>query len=161
MYVLYRSAWRVMNRHMYLLTSSDGGATFRETKVDDWKIGQCVMSSAAFAETPAGVLATWEAERQVFYAVIDPDSHVLSKPVAALGHGKNRKYPVVAVSDRGNVILAWTEGTSFGHGGDVVWQVFDEQGSPIPGSAGRAPGLPVWGLVAAVANPDGGFTLVY
>ena len=112
-------------------------------------------------ETSTGVFATWEAERQVYYALIDADSHEVWRAVAAPGYGKNRKHPVVAVSDQGNVILAWTEGTSFGQGGDVVWQVFDAQAAPVAEAAGRASGLPVWGLAAAIASPDGGFVIVY
>ncbi len=46
----------------------------------------------------------------------------------------------------------------------VAWQVFDRLGRPleekrsVPGKTER---VPVWGLVAAYANPDGTFVVLY
>jgi len=38
--------------------------------------------------------------------------------------------------------------------------VFDQSGRPTD-ARGTAPGVPVWGLVAAYTQPDGGFTIIY
>ncbi len=161
LYVLYRSANKVVNPDMYLLASDDGGATFRQKKVHPWTVGQCVMSAAAFTDGPAGVLAAWETKRQVYYAAIDPTTFEMTPPIEAPGRGPNRKHPSITANDQGDIILAWTEGTTWGKGGFVAWQVFDKRGNPLPDAAGRAEGLPAWSLVAVYAKPDGGFAVVY
>ena len=160
-YVLYRSAWKVVNRHLFLLASQDTAATFSEQRLHDWTIGQCVASTADFAEGPGGVLAAWETKHQIYFAHVDPATKAVSEPVRSPGRGTNRKFPAVAASPDGLVLLAWTEGTTWGRGGEVAWQVFDAAGEPVPGGGGRAGDLPPFGLVAAAADPDGGFVLVY
>jgi len=82
-----------------------------------------------------------------------------SSPAPAPGAGK-RKHPTVAISSNGTMLLAWTEGTGWNKGGSVAWQLFDASGSPLT-EKGRAPGVPVWGLVAATARPDGTFLIFY
>ncbi len=161
LYILYRSAKAVVNRDMYLLTSSDRGSSFESKKLHVWNVGQCVMSSAAFAQSANQVLAAWETRRQVYFAKMDPAAKTVTEPVAAPGRGPNRKFPAVASNDRGEIILAWTEGTSFGKGGSVAWQVYDANGSPIPEAHGSAHDLPAWDCVAVFARSDGSFTVVY
>jgi hypothetical protein len=57
------------------------------------------------------------------------------------------------------MLLAWTEGTGWAKGGSVAWQVIGSDGSA--GAAGRAEGVPVWGSIAAIAERDGTFTVIY
>lgn len=161
LYILYRSANRVVNRDTYLLTSDDHGASFRAKKVHAWKVGQCMMSAAALANGPSGTLAAWETQKQVYYAPIDPTTFEVAPRIAAPGKGPNRKHPVVAANRRGDVLLAWSEGTGWGKGGAVVWQVFDKDGSALAGGAGRAEGLPAWSVVAVLARPDDTFAILY
>jgi hypothetical protein len=71
-----------------------------------------------------------------------------------------RKHPSAAVGKNGEVLLAWTEGTGWQKGGSLAWQIFDANGNPAA-EKGRASGVPVWGLVAAIAKPDGSFTIFY
>jgi hypothetical protein len=52
------------------------------------------------------------------------------------------------------------EGTGWERGGAVAWQVSDRHGLPAPVKS-RADGLPVGGLVAAVAQSDGRLVLVF
>ena len=61
---------------------------------------------------------------------------------------------------RGEVLLAWTEGTGWAKGGSVAWQLFDATGKPL-GAQGTAAGLAVWGLPSVFADPSGNFTVVY
>jgi hypothetical protein len=159
-YVLYRSAAEQTQRDMYLLISTDKGARFRGADLDPWKIETCPMSSAAFAEGPAGVLAAWETRGQVYYTRIDRATGKRSAPIAAPGHSQGRKHPVVAANAKGETILVWTEGMGWMRGGTLAWQVFDKSGKPTK-DKGQADGVPTWSLVAVFARGDGGFTVVY
>ena len=162
LFVLYRSADRTVHRDMYLLTSDDRGATFTNTKLDNWEIGQCVMSSAAFHSSDRGLLAAWETEEQVKFARVD-GLRELTVPniVAPKRRQQNRKHPVLSVNSRGNAILAWTEGTGWQRGGSVAWQVFDREGKPMDRGAGNVDGVPVWSNVAVFPGPGDDFTVVY
>jgi len=159
-YALYRSATEIVHRDIYLLRSTDRGETFRGTDISEWNIGACTMSMENLSESPAGILAAWETMGNVYYGLVNPSTGRMSAPIAAPGEAKGRKYPSVAGNSRGETLLAWAEGTKWGKGGSVAWQVFDKNGEP-EGAAGRADGVPPWSLVAAFARPDGGFTLVY
>jgi len=159
MYVLFRSAFDVMNRDMYLLTSRDLGTHFSGRRIDRWDVGACVMSTQAFAEGASGVFTAWETKGQIYMGRIDPDSGNVSSVTAAPGDDRTRKHPALAVGADGKVLVAWTEGTAWNKGGTGAWQVFGVDGQVI-GPAGHAEGVPVWGLVAAYARTDG-FTIVY
>lgn len=160
LYVLYRSATEMVHRDIYLLVSKDRGRTFEGTDVSEWNVGACVMSSEAFAQSPVGVLAAWETEKQAYYGRVDPATGKMSTAVAAPGTGENRKFPAVAANGQGETLFAWTEGMGWKKGGSLAWQVYDKSGHPTA-EHGKAAGVPVWSLVAAFARPDGGFTIVY
>ena len=78
----------------------------------------------------------------------------------APGDARAMRHPSLAVNAAGDTLLAWTEGTGWQKGGSLAWQVFDRNGRAV-GEPGRAPGVPVWGLVAAVAKRDGTFAVIY
>jgi hypothetical protein len=160
LYVLYRSATETVHRNIYLLISRDLGRTFQGSEISKWNVGYCVMSSESFAESPAGVLAAWETEKQAYYSRVNPVTGKLAPSVAAPGSGANRKYPAVAGNGQGDTIFVWTEGMAWKKGGTLVWQVYDKDGKPTP-EHGQADGVPVWSLVAAFARPDGSFVVVY
>jgi hypothetical protein len=159
-YVLYRSAIKQIHRDMYLLTSTDHGGRFRGDELHPWEVEGCPMSSAAFAEGKAGVLAAWETRGQVYYTRIDPRTGNHSAPISAPGQSERRKHPVVAADGKGETILVWTEGMGWNRGGSLVWQVFDKAGKPCR-HKGQADGVPTWSLVAVFPRADGGFTIIY
>ena len=146
--ILYRSATEVVHRDMYLLESRDGGNNFTGRKGDEWNGGACVMSSAALNED----LAAWETREQVH-------AMSLGKLITPPGEAK-RKHPVVARNRKGETLVAWVEDTGWKRGGSLAWQVFSKDGTPT-GETGRAEGVPVWSLAAALVRPDGSFSLVY
>lgn len=119
------------------------------------------MSSEALVEGPNGVLAGWETQGQVKFARVEPGAAKLSAPVAAPGTGRNRKHPVLAVNVKGETLLAWTEGTGWNRGGALAWQLFDSTGRPLPEKGRIEGGIPMWGLAATVAKPNGGFLLIH
>ncbi|MGI8467412.1 MAG: hypothetical protein ACR2N3_03065, partial [Pyrinomonadaceae bacterium] len=61
---------------------------------------------------------------------------------------------------KGETLFAWTEGTAWGKGGSLAWQIFDKNNKPI-GERGRADGVPAWSFPAAFAHPDGSFGLIF
>ena len=160
LFALFRSAFEIVNRDMYLLTSLDQGKTFRGKNVSKWNVGYCVMSSEAFAESDSAVLAAWETEKQIFYSQFDHASGEFGAPSAAPGSGPNRKYPTLAINRNGYALLGWAEGMGWKKGGSAAWQLLDRSSKPV-GDIGRREGVPVWGLVAAFAAPDGSFRIMY
>jgi hypothetical protein len=158
-FVLFRSAFNVVHRDMYLLRSADAAASFTGAKVDRWNVGACVMSTQAFAEGPSGLYTAWEREGQINFGRIDPSTGAIARVIAAPGRDRTRKHPALAVNGD-EVLLAWTEGTAWNKGGSAAWQLFDRAGTRL-GDAGGADGVPAWGLVAAFANSTGGFSIVY
>lgn len=160
LYMLYRAATGGVDRDMYLLTSKDGGKNFQATRLHQWKLEACPMSTAAISQSGDGVLVAWETQGQIYYSKVDQGTSKVSQPIAAPGEGSRRKHPMVISNDRGETLLVWTEGMVWNKGGAVAWQVFDKAGQPI-GEKGRAEGVPAWSLVTAYARPDSGFTIIY
>src|SRR3954451_1624281 len=97
------------------------------------------MSSEALVEGPNGVVAAWETQGQVKFARVEPATVKVSPAVAAPGPGKNRKHPALAVNAAGETLFAWTEGTGWGKGGALAWQLYDRSGKPV-GEPGRVEG---------------------
>lgn len=161
LYALYRMTERGTERDMVLLASADTGRTFRATRLDPWSINTCPMSSQSFAEGPRGIYGAWETRGQVRYARFAPGASRPDATVTAPGAGPNRKHPAIAVNARSEVLFAWTEGTSFRQGGDLAWQVFDDQGKGLAVSGRRVGGIPASSLPTAAALPDGRFLLVH
>jgi hypothetical protein len=159
LFALYRAAGGALNRDMTLLTSKNQGESFTSTTLHRWNIGQCPMSSEFFTESGGRVLAAWETAGPVQFAALNgagQKAPVASTPTATV----KGKYPVTAVNQAGETLLVWTEGTAWQRGGALAWQLFGTDGKPA-GTAQRRDGIPVWGLAAAVAEPDGGFTVLY
>jgi hypothetical protein len=118
------------------------------------------MSTMALVQGPNGVVAAWETDGQVYFANSKSGTTTFSEPQAAPGNTKDRKHPALAIDARGNVLLAWTEGTGWEKGGALAWQVHDKNGKPTDAKGRVDGGIPVWGLPTAVAT-DGGFTIIH
>jgi hypothetical protein len=159
-FALYRAATAMVNRDEVLLISRDRGATFEIANADPWNVASCPMSSASLSEAKAGTVAAWETAGQVYFATANAKTLAVSKPVSPPGVAK-RKHPVAVANAKGELLLAWTEGTGWQKGGAVSWQVFDTNGRPTEEKGRLADGAPVWGLVAAAARGDGGFTIFH
>lgn len=159
LHLLYRTATNMSERGMFLLTSTDKGKSFRGTRLDNWHLTTCPMSSATMAvNSDKQTLAAWENNSQVYFGAIDSPQKSSATPAPA-PTGK-RKHPAIATNARGETILVWTEGTGWKKGGSLAWQVFDKNGKPA-GEMGVAQGVPVWGLATVVAEAGGGFTIIY
>ena len=160
LYLLYRSAAEGRHRDAYLLRSRDHGMSFTADRLQAWNVAACPMSTFSLASSTAGVLAAWETNGQVYWTRINPASGAHAGIIAAPGPATDRKHPVIAGNARGETLLVWTEGTGWNKGGSLAWQLFDGSGRPT-GGAGRAPGLPTWGMAAVAPRADGGFVVLY
>lgn len=140
-----------------MLISRNHGADFEIAYAHGWKIAACPMSSAFLSEATGGVLAAAEAHGRVFFIRVDPKTGNVSSPVSPETKGK---HPVAVGNAAGEVLLTWTEGTSWGKGGAVAWQAYDNVGNPTS-EKGRADGVPVWSLATEFAKQDGGFVIIY
>ncbi len=159
LFLLYRAATDQVQRGMRLLVATPPAPGFRLAPVSEWRLATCPMSSAALTATDGGVLAAWEAADQVQFASVRLPALSVSAPISPPGEGK-RKHPSVARNGRGQTLLAWTEDTGWEKGGSLAWEVFDAGGHPLEAVQHRN-GVPTWSLVCAVAEPDGGFVIIY
>jgi hypothetical protein len=103
------------------------------------------------------IAAAWETAQQVYSAMLDPSTGAVRGLAAAPGSG-SRKHPSIAVNAAGDRLLAWTEGTAWKRGGTFAWRLTTAAGSELGSSADAGP-VPVWGLVSALAMPDGSFVI--
>lgn len=159
-FVAFRSAREKIHRDIHLLASADYGKTFRVAAVDLWEVGTCVMSTASFAESAAGLFGAWETKERVRLARLpagSPAAAIVSIP----GQDAAGKHPALAVNQEGDTLVAWAVGTGWNKGGSVAWQVFDREGRAVPSFAGRREGLPVWSVPCVVALPDGSFRVFF
>ncbi len=156
-FALFRAAGEGVNRDETLLVSRNRGADFEIAYRHGWKIATCPMSSAFLSETRAGVVAAAETHERVFYVRVDSRTGQVSAPVSPEVKGK---HPVAVANAEGEVLLVWAEGTGWGKGGAVAWQLYDAADQPLS-EKGRSEGIPIWSLAAAVAKPDGHFLIVY
>src|SRR5262249_27151182 len=51
LYMLYRAATESVDRDMVLLVSRDAGRTFQGSRIDNWKLNACPMSSESIAQS--------------------------------------------------------------------------------------------------------------
>ena len=154
---LYRAANQMTNRDETLLISHDKGAHFDIAYSHHWNVGTCPMSSATLSEASGQILAAAETHGRVFFVQLDPQTGKVSSPVSPEAQAK---HPVVLGNPRGEILLAWAEGTGWNKAGSLAWQLYDREGKPIS-TKGRVDGLPAWSLPTAFTDQSGDFTIVY
>lgn len=155
--VLYRAATDGRHRDTTWLLIRDGAAR-EPVRVHPWEIETCPMSTYALARSGKDVAAAWETAQQIYSATLDPATGSISGLAAAPGAG-SRKHPSIAVNAAGDRLLAWTEGTAWKRGGTFAWRITNRGGTELASAAEAGP-VPAWGLVSAVAMPDGSFVIV-
>ena len=155
---LYRTATESVHRDIYLLSSKDRGRTFQGSLLHKWNINACPMSSMDITDNAKTAFAAWETGGQVYWTRITRG--IAGDPIAAPGEAKGRKHPRLAVNDRGEVLLVWTEGTGWQKGGSFAYQLYDRAGKPTTETK-QLPGIPTWSFAAAVPATDGSFSVLY
>ncbi len=157
--ILYRAAGGNINRDETLLVSKIPSGPFETVNLHAWKATTCPMSSSFLSEGQTGTLAAWETAGRVYFAHLNPNTPHVSEPICPPG-GAGRKYPVAVSNKKGETLLVWAEGTAWGKGGSVDYQVFDKNDQPTL-VKGCKEGLKTWSFAAAFADPDGNFTIIY
>jgi hypothetical protein len=155
--LLYRSAGEGVHRDAKWLTI-EGRTVSREVTLQPWELPACPMTTFAMTETAGSLVAAWETAQQIYAVDIDPSKRTVGAPWAPDGTAV-RKHPSVAVNAAGERLLAWTEGTAWGRGGTLAWELRSQSGRRLDGRSGDGD-VPAWSLVAAVAMPDGSFVIV-
>jgi hypothetical protein len=155
--VLYRAATDGKHRDTTWLTIRDR-ASNAPVRVHPWELEACPMSTYALADAGRQVAAAWETAQQIYSATLDPATGSVGGLTAAPGTG-SRKHPSIAVNAAGDRLLAWTEGTAWKRGGTSAWRITNAAGAELASATDAGP-VPVWGLVSAVAMPDGSFVIV-
>ena len=153
--ILYRSA--TDNVHRDAMWFSASGGSLHRQMLDRWELNACPMTTFALAQAPDGLVGAWQTERQIFIAKLDPVGGSHSQPLSGTGV---RAHPSVAINDKGERLIAWTDGTAWARGGSVSWEVQTAAGMREDGAEHVAP-VPVWGLVTVVALRDGSFAVVH
>ena len=156
--ILYRSAGAMIHRDAMWMTIGPNGAS-TPVQLQPWELSACPMTTFAMAAAPAGIVAAWETQQQIYSAVLDPDRRALSAVVPMTGTAV-RKHPSVAINSAGDRLIAWTEGTAWARGGSVAWALQNQKGEETA-SAANAGAVPVWGLVSAIARPGGTFVIFH
>ena len=93
LFALYRAATENIGRDMIVIASPGPRHHFEGKSLHPWRINLCPMSSEAFAEGPAGVLAGWETNGHVYFAKVDPGTLGSTPPVEPPGRAGTRKHP--------------------------------------------------------------------
>jgi hypothetical protein len=160
---LYRAASEKIHRDMYLVSQRENAKAAAQ-KIAAIDNPLCLMSTVSLTRGKAGVLAAWETDKQIEWGTVSAETGQIDRAavhaIAGTGQG-GRKHPSIAANDRGQVLVAWAEGTGWQRGGSAGWQLFDAEGKPVANGAGRAEKLPVWSFAAPAALKDGTFLVLY
>jgi hypothetical protein len=156
--ILYRAAGAGVHRDAMWLTVRSKGAS-PAVRLQPWELAACPMTTFAMAGAGDDIVAAWETQQQIYTATLDPARGLVSTVGAMTGAGI-RKHPSIAINRAGDRLVAWTEDTAWGRGGHAAWELRDRSAATLA-SAANAGSVPVWGLVAAVARPDGSFVILH
>jgi hypothetical protein len=157
--ILYRSAAKGTDRGMHLITAYDDGTGLHDQELDKWRLDACPLSTSHFFQSmeDQGLLGTWENQGKIYFSWVGGEEFIPTEPLL-VSKGPDDKHPA-SVQSKESIFFAWAEGTGWGRGGKVGWQLLGKGFKPI--SNGEFKDLPVWSFPAAFADSKGNFTVVY
>jgi hypothetical protein len=138
-------------RGMTLITSKAGRTAL--TKLDDWRIAACPMSSASLLPSAQSLRAAWENDGQIVTGLMGAAAAATQK----IGP-KNAKHPTLTQNARGQTLITSIIGSGWSKAGSLHWDILDAQGRVTDSGDGEK--LPVWSYATAYARPDGGFVIL-
>jgi len=164
--VAYRSAIDGVGRHMQLLTveTKSGGELVTEyadlNPLQEWELAACPVSTNDIArDYQQHNWLVFETEGRIVQMDLTASSvpvHV-AEPLSRT----RQKNPSAAFSSDGYKLIAWGEGVSFTRGGTLNWQLFDNEGNPVPASGKPEINIPDNSAPAATITPSGSFLILY
>ena len=157
--LLYRTA-NGKSRDMRLLISADKGESFKSMIVGRWEIDTCPMSDPGLAESNDRLLVVTGRKGRIRLNGVPNPWKVGFAPINSLA-SKDARLPVVANNRKGETLIAWTEGTGWDRGGTLAWQVTQSDWLTSIEPRRIKGAIPVWGILSAVALPDGDFVLFH
>ena len=158
LHILYRAAGAGVHRDAMWMTVRPTAA-FSAVRLQSWELPACPMTTFALARGSRGIQAAWETQHQIHTATLDPARETVSG-IASIAGNAVRKHPSIAINKAGERLVAWTEGTAWARGGTVAWELQDKNGARVAGAV-DAGAVPIWGLVSAIARPDGSFIILH
>jgi hypothetical protein len=123
------------------------------TKLDDWRVAMCPMSSASLMSAAQTLRAAWENDGQIV-------TGLMGEPAASAQKvgPKNAKHPALAQNAKGQTLIASVIGSGWNKAGSLHWDLLDAQGRVT--DSGDGDKLPVWSYAVAYARPDGSFVIL-
>ena len=152
--LIYRGATSE-SRDMILLSEGDGGNAYSLSKLTEWPIQACPMSSSSVVDIGRGLWVATEAEGKIEIQSVLGGSvkSVFSSP-------PKTKHPRMIANGRGDVLIAWARDAAWGKGGELFYQSFTSTGTPMADEVSVGE-LPKWSFAAITTNSDGEFVLIY
>ena len=160
LYLAVRNSIEGGNKDSYLLTSSDGGKSFKGELLGPWPEAGCPGSIYSLATDATGVVVAWDTLGKVYFAKVGEKPLRIAAPLG----DKISRAPVVAVNARGDVLLAWSEASTarqFRKSGDLAWQVYNKAGKPITKKQVLPHAVARYSFAATCAKPNGDFVILY
>lgn len=175
--ILFRAAEKGTQRGMHLLLSRDGTRNFKDTRAAPWIGMTCPGSAPAILSGTDSLTLAWEnpeSGRVVFssLALGSATNREAGQGFPRLGSdggnqllnagpgGEGQKHPVLAVNERGETLLARTEGTGWNRGGALAWEIVGSRGERFANGK-RDGAVPPHGSLAAFTRPDGSFVILH
>lgn len=164
--VAYRSAIDGVGRHMQLLTvtpKTDGSVDSGYSELHElqrWDLSACPVSTNDIAsDSQQNNWLVFETESRIVQMNLNTDGqpYLVAEPATRT----RQKNPSIAFSSDGYKLIAWGEGVSFTRGGNLNWQLFDDQGNPVPAPDELQLTIPDNSAPAATITPSGSFLILY
>lgn len=123
---------------------------------DNWEFNACPMSGPSLARSNQTPLleAAWMSRGKVYYADGSDEGQGFHEPRTPRAvHSASQNHPLVLLNSRGEVLLAWEEGSV------IRWQLADSAGKVL--QSGNAGALPQGSKAAGYVDQEGNFCLVF
>lgn len=144
-------------RDIFLARETEGG-TWESTPVseDGWRLDRCPADGPSLAMAGDLPVVAWRSEREVYHATWRASDSLAAgfspRTAPSIPTEGEKRFPVAAVSNRGEVLFAWAEGHR------LFWELLDSDGKLLDqGQAGEVEGRTAFSVCS---GPDGVFYLV-
>ena len=158
--VVFRSAVANSGRHTQLLEWSAPGQAPALTRLHDWELNACPVSTNAVNHGADGSNYTvFETKGQIYMARLDAVAPAVTAISGGQGQGAN-KHPALAFNRQGDYLVAWNEGRGTNGGGALRWHLYGNNGDLLQ-SGDQDARVPDDSAPAVIALKNEDFLLLY